>query len=584
VYMPATNEQEDVARSAKPDWEPEGGFVQDSRAFTPWLYGMSNWRDLFTNRQLVALTTFSELISEARQRVLRDTDSIDGDTRDADDYANAVALYLSLGVSRLADIQNALCAWENSKTQVRHLFTRQAIPMLWDYGENGLFSGAAGDFGISLKSIVRCMERWTLELPQGTAEQADAQIQSVDCGCVISTDPPYYDNIGYADLSDFFYVWLRKSLRHIYPDVFSTVTTPKAEELISAPYRHGGRMEAEQFFLHGMKNAVARMLHNSHALIPVTIYYAFKQSEKAQDGLTSTGWATFLEAVISSGFSITGTWPMRSELANRMRGLNSNALASSVVIVCRPRSSDAPSAPRRDFLRELRKRLPGAVEKLQHANIAPVDLAQAALGPGMAVFSEYSSVVEPEGGEMSVREALRVINNVLAETLEGQETDFDSDTRWAVAWFKQNGFAQGEYGMAEELARAQAVSVDGLKNGGIVKSGSGKARLVRLEELPENWDPTTDDRVSIWECTSHLAQSLKEAGEAGCAMVLRQVRQKSATLPEASRELAYLLFQVCEKNGWTAEALAYNALVVAWPSIENQADALAPEPEQAMLL
>ena len=402
VYLPPTPEMEAAARQARPTGVPDTRLPEKALGFRVQQYGMVRWRDLFTPRQLVALTTFSDLVGEAIERVRKDAvaaglpdDDIplrDGGTG-ALGYAQAVGVYLGLGVSRLSDICNALCGWEVSKTQVRHLFTRQAIPMVWDYGENNLFGGAAGDYNTSLMSIVRVMGRTLSSDVPGTAHQGDARTTRAGHTKIVSTDPPYYDNIGYADLSDFFYIWLRRCLKPVFPELFGTLAVPKADELVATPYRHGSKDAAERFFLHGMTRALRRLAEQAHPSSPVTVYYAFKQSEtRGGSGTSSTGWETFLEAATGSGFMVTGTWPLRTELANRMIAAGTNALASSIVLVCRPRPADAPLATRREFLTTLRSELPAAVAAMLAANIAPVDLAQAAIGPGMAVYTRYAKV------------------------------------------------------------------------------------------------------------------------------------------------------------------------------------------------
>lgn len=399
---------------------------------------------------------------------------------------------------------------------------------------------------------------------QGIALQADAQNQTVSRDKVVSFDPPYYDNIGYADLSDFFYVWLRRSLRPIFPELFSTLAVPKAEELIASPYRHEGKEQAETFFLEGMTKAMARLAEQVHPLFPVTIYYAFKQAEReGTDGIASTGWETFIDAVIRAGFSVNGTWPIRSEMANRNIGRGHNALASSIVLVCRPRPKDAPTISRRDFLDALKAELPGALRLLQLGNIAPVDLAQASIGPGMAVYTRYTRVLHTTGTPLSVREALVIINQTLDEVLAEQEGDFDSDTRWALAWFEQYGFDEGEYGVAETLSKAKNTSVSGMVTAGLLVSRAGKVRLLRPDELPADWDPATDTRLTIWEIVHHLVRVLTQMGEMASAQLAARIGEKTDT----ARELAYRLFAASERKNRAAEALAYNSLVQSWPEI-----------------
>ncbi|MEJ5337798.1 MAG: hypothetical protein WHT26_10980 [Thermus sp.] len=398
----------------------------------------------------------------------------------------------------------------------------------------------------------------------GQSNQADASTQTVSINKIVSTDPPYYDNIGYADLSDFFYVWLRRSLRSVFPDLFATVAVPKAEELVATPYRHGSKEKAEKFFLEGMTKALSRLAEQAHPAFPVTIYYAFKQSESEENGeARRTGWETFLEAVIRAGFSITGTWPMRTELGNRMVGMGTNALASSIVLVCRKRPENAPTATRREFLSALKEELPKALRLLQAGNIAPVDLAQAAIGPGMAVYTRYAGVLDAEGNPVTVREALALINQVLDEALAEQEGDFDPDTRWALAWFEQFGFGEGEFGVAETLSKAKNTSVEGLVEAGILESRRGKVRLLKPEELPGDWDPVRDGRFTYWEAVHQLVRRLETGGEMAAADLLAKLGSRGDT----ARELAYRLYALCERKGWSKEALSYNALVQSWPEI-----------------
>ena len=497
----------------------------------------------------------------------------------ADAYAEAVEMYLGIALSRMTDICNSLCRWEVSRTQVRNLFGRQAIPMIWDYAENNVFGGAAGDYAVTLDSILNVIKK-VMGTGEGKAFQGDAtSFSSVDLR-VISTDPPYYDNIGYADLSDFFYIWLRRSIRPIFPHIFATLSTPKSEELVATPYRHGSKEKAESFFLDGMTKAAKRFAGNSHPSFPVTIYYAFKQAEKKGDsGIVSTGWETFLDAVISSGLAVSGTWPVRTELANRPLAGGRNALASSIVLVCRPRPTNAPTSTRREFVDALKRELPAAVGTMQGGSIAPVDLAQAAIGPGMAVFSRYARVLDVSGNPLTVRDALLLIIQTFEEALVEQEGDYDADTRWAVAWFEQAGFDADAFGVAETLITAKITSEAGLTEAGIVESGGGKIRLLRPNELPDNWDPETDTRRTVWEMVHHLIRVHSQSGEAGAAELLAKLRADA----ESARELAYRLYRICEQKNRAQEALGYNALVQSWPEIARLARE-RPQAEQATLL
>ena len=578
VYLAPTSDHEQTARTATPEWQPELNMPNDRRWFSPPIYGFMTYGDLFTPRQLVALTTFSDLVQQARERVQRDAvaaglsdDNVplrDGGTG-ATALSDAVGVYLSLGVSKLSDAQSSLCRWRTTMDQSLATFGRQALPMVWDYSEANVFAGMAGDPLVSINNMMRVVDQLPVSVNGHTVQAAAQRWTSRDGDAsVISTDPPYYDNIGYADLSDFFYVWLRRSLQSVFPDLFATLAVPKADELVATPYRHGSKTEAEAFFLCGMTEAMRRLSEQSHPGFPVTIYYAFKQSEVRGDtGVASTGWETFLGAVIRSGFVISGTLPIRTERGNRTIGIGTNALASSIVLVCHPRPRGVHPATRREFLATLRAELPRAVRLLQSGNIAPVDLAQAAIGPGMAVFTRYAKVIDAEGKPLSVREALELINRTLDEVLAEQEGDFDSDSRWAVAWFEQHGFHEGEYGVAETLSKAKNTSVAGLVEAGILASKGGKVRLLKPDQLPGDWDPTTDTRLTAWEMVHHLVRVLEADGESAAAELAARLGAKA----EVARELCYRLYTLCERKKRAAEALSYNSLVQSWPEISRLA-------------
>jgi putative DNA methylase len=594
VYLAPTPEMEAIALTAQPTWKPELAMPDNPRWFSPPLYGLRTYGDLFTHRQLVALTTFSDLVQEARRQVKCDALIAglpdDGNPLASADftattYADAVTVYLALLSDRLADRNSTLCGWDlaqaarGREATVRNVFARQAVPMVWDFAEVNILGEAAGSFDSAARAVVRVVERLN-PLALGRAFQADAMTQA-QRSCVVSTDPPYYDNIGYADLSDFFYVWLRRSLKSVFPSLFGTLAVPKAEELVATPYRHGNKEKAETFFLNGMTQALYRLAQQTHPAFPVTIYYAFKQSEgDGADGTTNTGWDTFLAAVIEAGFALSGTWPMRTELSNRMIGSGTNALGSSIVLVCRKRPDNAPAATRQDFVTALKAELPAALAHLQRGNIAPVDLAQAAIGPGMAVYTRYAKVLDAEGKSLAVREALALINQTLDEALAQQEGDFDADSRWALTWFEQSGFAEGEYGVAEQLSKSKNTSVAGMVEAGILESKRGKARLLRPEELPADWDPATDPRLTAWEIVHHLIRVLEGRGEDVAAGLV----VKLGTKAEVARELAYRLYTICERKRRAAEALSYNGLVQSWPEIMRLAreDSKA-KPAQAQL-
>ena len=529
------------------------------------MYGMNRWRDAFTPRQLVAMTTFSELVGDARARARADA----GDP----EYADALATYLALAVDRLADYGSSLTTWASGGF-IRGTFARQALAMVWDFAEVNPLSASTGSWGNMLEGVARAIER----LPAtstGEVKQLDATsaVNGVESP-MTCTDPPYYDNIGYADLSDYFYVWLRSSLKDVYPDLFSTLLTPKSQELVAAPHRfRGDKRAAQEHFESGLREAFER-IHEAHSPdYPMTLFYAFKQAEADKDGLASTGWETMLEGLLGSGFTVTGTWPMRTERGARSLAIGSAALASSIVLVCRPRPETAALATRKEFTAALRAELPEALRRLQSGSIAPVDLAQAAIGPGMAVFSRYSKVVEADGKPMRVRTALALINEVLDELLAEQEADFDADTRWCVAWFEQHGMNDGPFGVAETLSRAKNTAINGLVEAGVVHSRGGKVRLLDRRELEVTWDPTADTRLTVWEVAQHLIARHQTDGEEVAADLLRQV---GGGLTDAARELAYRLSAICERKGWGHEALAYNALVSAWPEITRLA-AQAPD-------
>ena len=593
VYLTPTAEHEAAARQEQPEWKPLGDVPARLTGGTCVPYGMRQWCDLFTPRQLVALNTFCDLVAEAiehcRQNVIaalnRDDDwqswgspasSIDHDMplekagAGAMAYAQAVGVYLGLTLDRLLQQFCTLSVWSNNPAHelVVNAFGRQAFPMTWDYGEMNPFCEAASWekvlFFLAKALDFLCKSASTV-VP-GTALQLDAQTQEISAKKLVSTDPPYYNNIGYAALSDFFYVWLRRSLKPVFNSLFATLAVPKTEELVATPYRHGGKDEAEAFFLDGMTRAMHNLAEQAHPAFPVTIYYAFKQSEtKDEAGTSSTGWETFLDAVLAAGFSITGTWPMRTEKPGRMVAQKANALASSIVLVCRKRAADAPTVSRREFLRELNVVLPDALLDMTRGGVnspvAPVDLSQAIIGPGMAIFSQYAAVLEADGKPMSVRTALQLINRFFAED------DFDHDTQFCLHWFETQGWAEGKYGEADVLARAKGTSVGGLQEAGVVESGSGKLRLLRWPELPTDWIPETDTRSAVWEALHQLIRVLIQRGESVAGALLARMPARA----EPMRALAYRLYTLCERKGWAEEARAYNELVTAWSSIEQAA-------------
>ena len=583
VYLPPNDEHRQIAKSAQPAWAPETDLPEQALGFRVQLYGMKKHRNLFTPRQLAALSTFSDLVGEVHALIERDataaalTDdgkAVDGGGVGARAYADSVVVYLAFALDRLSQQFSTLAPWSSNPAHelVVNMFSRQTLQMLWDFGEVNPFSEAASwmkclDFVCKVLDFTNTTQSYTPTVRQSDAMSGESY-PSMDVA--ISTDPPYYDNIGYADLSDYFYVWMRASLSKFFPALFSTVLVPKKEELIASPFRFdGSRERAKSFFENGLESVFARMRKAQAVDFPLTVFYAFKQSESQEEdtddlvsssNIASTGWETMLEGLLSAGFAITGTWPVRTERAGRMLSQGTNALASSIVLVCRPRPEDAPRATRREFLAALKKELAPALRELQQGNIAPVDLAQAAIGPGMAIFSKYREVLEPDGTPMRVRTALALINQALDEYLTEQEGEYDADTRWALAWFEQYGHDSGPYGVAETLSKAKNTGIDGLVRAGILASRGGQVHLLKRDELPKEWDPETDARLTAWETVQYLVRALEDGGEQPAAALLKKLGSHADT----ARDLAYRLYTLCERKGWAQDALGYNMLVVAW--------------------
>ena len=584
VYVSPNEKHTSVAQVPRPDDLPVSELPEKALGFRVQAYGFEQWVDLFTNRQLVALSTLSDLVSEARNKILEDAlaagipagERLEDGGVGAEMYADAVATYLALGVSRTADYNNALCTWHTTRDTVTHLFTRQAIPMTWDYIETNVLSNSSGNFLGQLKIVAKVIQRLPAEI-SGEVRQISATSRDY-AALVVSTDPPYYDNIGYSDLSDFFYVWLRKSLRTIHPSVVGTMLTPKADELVANPYRHDGKQGAEKFFIEGFNSVFHRIREDdANPDVPMTVYYAYKQQDSGKDGTSSTGWHTLLDGLIQSGWEITATWPMRSELKNRMLSQGTNALASSILLACRPRPADARAVARRAFVAALKSELPEALRTLMQGVIAPVDLAQAAIGPGISVFSRYAKVREADGSDMSVRDALQLINATLDEVLGEQESDLDSDTRFAVRWYRQYGWKADSSGIADQLARSSDTSLAELQRGGIFEAKGGKARLLSPTQLNEGWDPAADEHVSVWEATVRLAAVLAKDGVDKVAELLPAVGEKVSL--DAVKELGFLLFHEAEKNKDTDDAILFNGLVSSWGDLNEQARQIVEHPE-----
>lgn len=587
TYLPPDTSHVAIAVSASPSWTPETQMPEKALGFRVQGYGMTHHADLFTLRQLAAMETLSDLAKDVRARVLSDakaTGMADDDLRleeggtGATAYADAVSTFLSMGVNRCSGFNSSLCRWGADNEKIMNVFGRQTLSMVWDFGEANILEETVGSWPTCKDYVAECIQVATgYGSTPGQVEQLDAaHAIRKEKNLLVSTDPPYYDNIGYADLSDFFYIWLRRTLGGIYPQLFSTLLVPKAAELVADPSRFDGdKDKAKEHFEDGFKQTFTLLKEKLDLRFPMTVYYAFKQDDEGEPddeeesgGVSlTTGWETLLESLISTGFQITATWPVRASQQWRMRSRGSNALASYIILACRPRPESAAMTTRRDFLTQLKTELPTAIRHLQHASVQAVDLAQAAIGPGMAVYSRYSRVVEASGERMGVRTALAHINQILDEVLTEQESEYDADTRWALAWFEQYGHDEGDFGDANTLATAKATAVSALVQGGILFARAGRVRLLRREELAADWDPTTDERMPVWELTQQLIRALVERGEVSAAEILRKV----GALGGVAHDLAYRLFALCERKGWAQEAIAYNSLSASWPEIERLA-------------
>jgi putative DNA methylase len=587
IYLAPTPQQRQAAKMIH-DGGCELGLLPDQAlGFRVQAYGMTEWAQLFSDRQRTALTTLSALVGEVRTQVNSDIDSMRSrSTRreSGDPRGDAIATYLALAISRMTDYQSTLAFWSNDPKNevIVHVFGRQTLSMTWDFAEGNPLHTASGSFGIMVKAIASALGG--LGFGESAVVSQDDARTALRKGVVISTDPPYYDNIAYADLSDYFYVWLRMSLRDVYPNLFSTVLTPKSEELIANPFR-GGAHASRVYFEQGFENVFANARNNVREDYPMTIFYAFKQSESTSDGIVSSGWETLLDGMVKSGWSITGTWPLRTESSGRLRATGSNALASSIGLVLRGRSEDAATVDRRGFIASLQAELPQALRELQQGMIAPVDLPQAAIGPGMAVFSRYSSVIEPDGDPMTVRSALARINEILDQVLNEQEGDFDSTTRFAIAWYRQYGFGTGTFGDADNLARARNTAVDTLDRNGVLTSRAGKVALIKPADLPANYDVAADEHTSIWEATHHLIRVLESdgIGRAGALLASTRSRADGAINTDLVKELAFLMFSLAEKGKRSQDALSYNALATSWSEILDASRSVLTTADQDQL-
>lgn len=551
--------------------EPDSSLFMDvpcpeiSGYFNPFIYGFDTVGKLFSPRQKRSLAAFIEALHAAHDKVMADGGSTD--------YAAAMSVYLTLTLGRFANYNNSFCTWHNGRQCVSHTFAEQGVGMAWDFVETNPLSDSTGSWA----SMLNYAPATIASLPMGTgdARQHDAgrPFEHV-ASPVISMDPPYFSSITYADFADFFYCVHRACLSTYIPALYRTMATPKADEIVAAWHRFdGSRPKAGAFFTERLAAALTNVRQSASPDAPISVYYAFKQSESDEEGEVGiTAWESILEVLLGSGFEIVRTWPVRTEYTTT-RKATKNVLASSIVIVGRGRLTDAPMASRREFVAALKRELPAALRDLQSGNIAPVDLAQAAIGPGMAVFSRFAKVLETSGDRMGVRTALALINQVLDEVLAEQEGEYDADTRWCIKWFEQFAHNDGPYGDAETLCKAMAVGVNGLQETGVVAAKSGKVRLFKRTELmggkPETWDPATDDDILHWEVCQYLCWALETGGEQAAADLLRRINAVYAGAAEVARDLAYRLYVLCERKKWASEAIAYNALVVSWPEIQK---------------
>ena len=574
-YLPSNSMHEKAAFGFDPVWRPK--LEMDRKMMRTPLYGFKRFDQIFTNRQLFSLNFFMKILKEKRQRIYKDAiksgfrktgKKLDEGGVDADAYADAVMVYLALCFSKLLNYGNSIVKWNLTNQNAAQLFSQQRISMSWDFFEFNPI-GNLMNFSLVANAIAKSIR----ELPYkicGNEFHLNAinGIQKINFD-VVNTDPPYYDNIGYADLSDFFYVWQRQILKDIFPNLFGFLSTPKTEEIVALSHRHASKPDAEDFFLTQMKFFFEGLVNKSSNNFPSVIYYAFKQREIKEEEITSVGWAAFLQAMIDSGLQVVATWPVRTERQARLVGFGKNALANSVVLVCRKREVDAPTISRAEFTRLLNRELPAALKELQTANIAPADIPQSSIGPGMGIFSRYKNVLEADDTPMKVKIALQLINQELGKFLEGAVGEFDADTRFAITWFEQNGYQKGDFGTANNIALARGIAVDSVKHAGIVESSAGKVRILQRDELLKNWEPATDTHLTIWECLQHLVRTLENEGEAVAALLIKKLGSEKA---ESVKDLAYCLHNICSnKRSDAREAAAYNALIAVWAELTRMA-------------
>ena len=582
IYLAPTSTMEEVAADASPQWRPVATISGSSQYLGIWPYGMDRFDQLFTDRQTVALTTLSDLVSEAREKAL--TDAIASGAKaegvrlgeggnEAEAYADAVATYLGLCVSRQANRSSSLSFWHTGGAKVEQVFARQVLPMVWDFCEANPFSDSSGNFVGQVGYLANVVAASpSAEVPGAVIQHDAADDAALVENAVIATDPPYYDNVPYADISDFFYVWQRRTLRAVWPDLYRRVLTPKEEELVAFAYRHGGKDAAERFFMEGMGTAVRNMRRWGNDDYPMTLYYAFKQAEVAKEGLTSPGWATFLQSLVDAGYAIHGTWPVRTELSGNLKK-RLNVLASSIVLVCRKRSADAPRITRGEFMSELRNKLPPALARIRSGGVGPVDMAQAAIGPGMGVFTAAAAVLEPDDAPMTVRTAIALINQVRDEISGEEATSYDADTLFCIDWFDAFSFDQGDSGDAITMAQAYDIGIDDLIAAGVFTAEDGRARLLQRDELEEDWDPSEDNRLTDWECAQHLVRVL-ESPDGGIEAAAVLYSKMDSERGDSALRLAYRIYDICERKDRAQEAQTWNMLAQEWPALEAAAAAL----------
>ncbi len=557
LFLSPTEEHIKAAQEATSAWRPNGSLPERALSIRAQLYGFTEWHKLFTERQLTALTTFSDLLPEVRSLILEHGASAE--------YAEAVCTYLALAVGRISNSGCSFTRWHNSGEKVEGVFSRQGIGMIWDFAEANIFSTSTQNWIGQIEWVAEAVEHLPADVNRGEAHQADASTTiHAQNGPVIVTDPPYYDNIHYADSSDFFYVWLRPLLRDAYPDLFAGILTPKNEEMVANRFRFENH---SQQFEDQLSKTLRLIRERCSAEFPSSIFYAYKQQEEERTGRASTGWETMLTAVVSAGFEIVGTWPMRTEMAVRSNAMGTNALASSVVLVCRPRPADAPVATRRQFIDVLNRELPKALNQLtQKSHIAPTDLAQAAIGPGMQIYSRYRRVETISGEPVPIREALAAINRAITDYDEHQEGDLDAESRFCLDWLKQHGYGEGLYGEAETLARAKNVAIGKLQNlDGLLSAERGRVKLLPLDEFGDSRPLTLGDKTA-WEGCFRMAYHLnceEGGGVNGAGMVAREMDGNV----ESVERLARILYNYYDRKGDSQNAVIFNNLVTSWQNI-----------------